>query len=177
MAKKREASKHSRAARRATSPGIDLDKSLKDIKPPSRSASRPSVLAVQTAGIHKKSKRGRKSQMSAKARRRHEKGIEMAEAVVERTGKKVERSLGRERTGKERRKAWDAVNKAAEAEEAAADDAGSGEEIDDGEKGWVTDEDMDAAPVVAGDLPAADAPSKSTQDAIPAADADGDEIL
>lgn len=115
--------------------------------------------------------------MSAKARRRHEKGIEMAEAVVERTGKKVERSLGRERTGKERRKAWDAVNKAAEAEEAAADDAGSGEEIDDGEKGWVTDEDMDAAPVVAGDLPAADAPSKSTQDAIPAADADGDEIL
>ncbi|KAH7318122.1 Alb1-domain-containing protein [Stachybotrys elegans] len=141
MAKKREPSKHSRAARRATSPGIDTDKSLKDFKPPSRNTARPSVLAVQqSAGIHKKARRGR--QMSAKAKRRHEKGIEMGEAILERTGKKLQRSLGRERLGKERRKAWDAINK--DVEEEVGDVEGDSDGVAAAEKDWETDEDMDA---------------------------------
>ncbi|KAH6892986.1 Alb1-domain-containing protein [Thelonectria olida] len=144
MAKKRGPSIHSRAARRATSPSIDTDKSLKDIKPPSRiSAARPSVLAVhQSAGVQKKAKRGRKSQMSAKARRRHEKGLEMAEAVIERTSLKVEKSLGRERVVKERSKTWEDVNKKA-GFAVLQDEGGQDEKQED--EGWETDEDMGGA--------------------------------
>ncbi|KAK7420199.1 hypothetical protein QQX98_002852 [Neonectria punicea] len=142
MAQKKGPSSNTRAARRATSPSIDTDKSLKDVKPPTRAAAsaRPSVLAVhQSAGVQKKSKNNRKSQMSARARRRHEKGLEMAEAILERTSRKVEKSVGRGRNVKERSKAWDAINKAAEveAQEKLA------EEGEDG--GAATDEEMDGA--------------------------------
>ncbi|KAM5344733.1 hypothetical protein ACJ41O_010595 [Fusarium nematophilum] len=147
MAKKKAPSIHSRAARRATAIDIDTDKSLKDVHPPPRSAPhRPSVLAAQhSAGVSKKAKRGRKSAMSAKARRRHEKGLEMAEAVQERTRSKVEKSLGRGRAVQQRSKAWDDINKAAAAEEedhAAQDDK---ERRRDAAAGWETDEDMDVA--------------------------------
>ena len=171
-----EPSKHSRAARRATSPGIDLDKSLKDLKPPARSsAPRPSVLAAhQSAGIHKKARRGR--QLSAKARRRHEKGIEMAEAVIERTGQKVKRSVGHQRVIKERSKAWDKVNKdvdevAVGAPGADEDDEGDAKGGDD--KAWETDEEMDGDADAAAskkDLPTTAAAPKTT-------DSDDDEIL
>lgn len=73
----------------------------------------------------------------------------MAEAVLERTMHKVEKSKGRGRSVQDRAKAWDLINKRAEEEEKAArgegdSDEGAGE--DDGKKddGWVTDEDMDA---------------------------------
>jgi hypothetical protein len=107
------ASIHSRAAKRASSPGIDLDKSHKDLKPPSTSkTSRPSVLAVhQGAGVSKKSKNGRKSVLSAKARKRQEKGLDRAEAFMDKKEKKVENSKGRARTVQERSKAWDDLNK------------------------------------------------------------------
>ncbi|KAI5461729.1 Alb1-domain-containing protein [Mariannaea sp. PMI_226] len=167
MAKKRGPSVHSRAARRATSPSIDTDKSLKDFRPPSRvSAARPSVLAVHSsAGVQKKSsQRGRKSQLSAKARRRHEKGLEMAEAVIERTRSKVEKSMGRGRVVKERSKTWEDINKKAtfallkdEADEDDEDDAKDGQ-------GWVTDDDMDGAGEKAPGVPA---PSAETS--VPAA--------
>ncbi|CAM1507833.1 Fc.00g046810.m01.CDS01 [Cosmosporella sp. VM-42] len=140
MAKNKRVSIHSRAARRATSPSIDTDKSLKDVVPPSRSAPhRPSVLAAQhSAGVSKKTKH-RKSHMSAKAKRRHEKGLEMAEAVIERTSVKYQKSLGRGRVVKERSKDWDAINKNAVVE----DKGGKGEVVEDG---WETDEEMDGAP-------------------------------
>ncbi|RSM05660.1 hypothetical protein CEP52_006133 [Fusarium oligoseptatum] len=105
MAKKRGPSIHSRAARRATSPSIDADKSLK----------RPQ----HSAGVSKKSKR--KTAMSAKARRRHEKGLEMAEAVIERTRSKVEKSKGRGRSIQLRSKAWEEINRVA-AEEGVEED-------------------------------------------------------
>lgn len=138
------ASIRSRAARRATSPSIDTDKSLKEIKPPSRTTqARPSVLAAQhAAGVSKKSKRGRKSEMSAKARRRHERGLEMAEAITERTSRKVEKSLGRGRNVKERSRAWEQINKVAEAEVEAQVEEKEGEEK---EGGWETDDDMAGA--------------------------------
>lgn len=106
-------SAHSRAARRASSPGIDTDKSLKEARPPAPSVNeRPAVLAVLNAGgVTKKArKHGRKAVLSSRARRRQEKSAERAEAVVERTAKKMERSKGQAKTLHMRRKAWDEVN-------------------------------------------------------------------
>ena len=103
----------------------------------------------------------------------------MAEAVIERTSKKVERSLGRGRTVKERAKNWDEVNKAAADQEIAADEAGardSGEggegegEGDGAENGWETDEDME--PAQDRTNPAATQPA-----GMPPRDGDDDEIL
>ncbi|KAK5994007.1 hypothetical protein PT974_07447 [Cladobotryum mycophilum] len=132
-------SKHSRAARRATSPSINTDKSLKNVSLPAREpTARPSVLAAHhSAGISKKSKRGRKSQLSAKARKRQEKGLEMAEAILGRTAKKVEKSIGRARSVQQRSKAWDAINK-------LAVEASEMERLvkEDEEEAW-TDEEMD----------------------------------
>lgn len=121
-------SKRSRAARRATSPSINTDKSLKAVQPPphSKPTDRPSVLAVQhAAGVQKRTSH-RKTHMSAKARRRREKGMEMAEAVMERTSNKVKRSFTRQRTVDSRRQAWDAINR---------DVNEDGEDEEDGEDG------------------------------------------
>ncbi|KAL8400582.1 hypothetical protein RB594_000832 [Gaeumannomyces avenae] len=108
-------SKHSRAARRATSPGIDTDKSLKNVKPPAEPVNqRPAVLAAQHgAGVGKKGKSGRKAVPSSRARRRHEKGMDRAEAVMDRTLSKIEKSKGQARTVQGRRKAWDDINTSA----------------------------------------------------------------
>ncbi|KAI1139048.1 Alb1-domain-containing protein [Hypoxylon sp. FL0543] len=108
--KKRAPSIHSRAARRATSPSIDTDKSLKNVQPPAESVDyRPSVLAIhQGAGVAKKTKKSRN--MNSKARRRHEKGQDRAAAVMERTEKKIAKSKGQARTIQTRRKTWDEVN-------------------------------------------------------------------
>ncbi|KAI1802270.1 Alb1-domain-containing protein [Daldinia bambusicola] len=111
ITKKRKApSVHSRAARRATSPSIDTDKSLKNVQPPAESVDyRPSVLAIhQGAGVSKKIKKGRN--MSSKARRRHEKGQDRAANIMERTEQKIAKSKGQARTIQSRRKAWDDIN-------------------------------------------------------------------
>ncbi|KAI9850264.1 MAG: hypothetical protein M1838_005947 [Thelocarpon superellum] len=101
--KKHKPAVHSRAARRATSPSIDVDKSLTSIKAPPESADhRPSVLALHHgAGVMKKTKRGRA--VSSKARKRQEKGLERAELVMDRMEKKVEKSVERARSVKARR--------------------------------------------------------------------------
>ncbi|KAM0231733.1 hypothetical protein ACHAPO_008313 [Fusarium lateritium] len=174
MAKKKAPSIHSRAARRATDIDINTDKSLKEVQPPPRDAPhRPSVLAAQhSAGISKKAKRGRKDKMSAKARQRHEKGLEMAAAVAERTQNKIEKSKGRGRNVQFRAKNWEEINKAAEEAERAAEEAEKAAEEESGDEeqpkksGIELDEEMDGAPV--------------TEDSAPApvqADEDGDEIL
>jgi hypothetical protein len=103
---------HSRAAKRASSPGIDLDKSIKDAKPPREPKERASVLAVhQGAGVTKKSKNGRKSVLSTKAKRRQEKGLDRAEAVMDKKETKIEKSRGKARTVQERAKNWDDLNR------------------------------------------------------------------
>jgi hypothetical protein len=104
---------HSRAAKRASSPSIDTDKSLKDVKPPAESLNfRPSILAIhQGAGVTKKQKHGRKSVLSSKAKRRQERGLDRAEAVMDKNEKKIEKSRGRARTVQERSKAWDELNR------------------------------------------------------------------
>jgi hypothetical protein len=128
---------HSRAAKRASSPSIDTDKSLKDVKPPAESLNfRPSILAIhQGAGVTKKSKNGRKSVLSSKAKRRQERGMDRAEAVMDKNEKKVEKSRGRARTVQERSKAWDELNRkmvAKKAREAA---------LALEKENWVDDED------------------------------------
>ncbi|KAG0648838.1 hypothetical protein D0Z07_4866 [Hyphodiscus hymeniophilus] len=112
---------HSRAAKRASSPSIDTDKSLKNVKPPTTPGrERPSVLAVhQGSGVSKKSKNGRRSVLSARAKRRQEKGMDMAEAIMDKKEKKIEKSKGRARTVQERAKAWEDLNKKILAKKAA----------------------------------------------------------
>ncbi|KAL8371822.1 hypothetical protein RB595_001562 [Gaeumannomyces hyphopodioides] len=190
MAKK-SPSKHSRAARRATSPSIDTDKSLKNVKPPAESVNqRPAVLAAQHgAGVSKKPKKsGRKAVPSSRARRRHEKGMDRAEAVMDRTLSKIEKSKGQARTVQGRRKAWEDINTStlaaaaddddeaakpkkktakqlqAEAEQALVDKFYSN---DDG------DEDMDGADSDGGETPPAPVPQPGST----AANDDDDEIL
>ncbi|KAI1633547.1 Alb1-domain-containing protein [Biscogniauxia mediterranea] len=109
--RKKAPSVRSRAVRRATSPSIDTDKSLKNVQPPPESVDhRPSILAIHHgAGVSKKSKKGRS--MSSKARRRYEKEQDRAVAIMERTQKKVAKSKGQARTIHSRAKAWDEINK------------------------------------------------------------------
>lgn len=104
---------HSRAARRATSPSIDTDKSLKNVRAPQESVDhRPTVLAAhRSGGVTKKSKAGRKVVMSSKARRRHEKSMDRAEAIMDRTAVKVQKSKGHARVIGSRKKTWEEINK------------------------------------------------------------------
>ncbi|GAB0138700.1 hypothetical protein EsDP_00006926 [Epichloe bromicola] len=165
MAKSRAPSKHSRAARRASAPSFDTDKSPKDVPERTRTSAsadvRPSVLDVRrSAGISKKVKPARKSRMSTKMRRRREKGLEMAEAVTERTGRKMQRSIVRAVSVQKRSRAWEDVNREAGEEEARVRGLGLGGRfgalVDDGDgdgdgdgvgedkdKEWETDGDED----------------------------------
>jgi hypothetical protein len=145
-----EVTVHSRAARRAASPSIDLDKSLKPTTRDSTSPSRPSqakphALAAQNAGIQKKQKKGN---MTRAQRIRHEKGLERAAAVMDKRQVKVVKSLGKQDNIKERAKQWEDVNgegkknkkkKTSSLEEADKDDAEAKS------MGWVDvdDENMD----------------------------------
>ncbi|KAH6850838.1 Alb1-domain-containing protein [Chaetomium sp. MPI-CAGE-AT-0009] len=106
---------HSRAARRATSPGIDTDKSLKQVRAPQESVDRrPAVLAAHHAGgVSKKAKSGRKAVLSTRARRRQERSMDRAEAIMDRTAVKVQKSKGHARVIHNRRKTWDEVNREA----------------------------------------------------------------
>ncbi|KAI1165253.1 Alb1-domain-containing protein [Nemania serpens] len=108
--KKKAPSLHSRAARRATSPGIDTDKSLKNVQPPPESVdNRPSILAIRHgAGVTKRQNKGRA--VSSRARKRHEKAQDRAAALIERTAKKVALSKDQSRTIQGRRKVWEEVN-------------------------------------------------------------------
>ncbi|KAF3358319.1 hypothetical protein HYQ45_009506 [Verticillium longisporum] len=180
-------SKHSRAARRETDVDIDTDKSLKNVKAPAESVdARPSVLQAQHgAGITKRSKAGRKAVLSTKARRRAEKGADRAEAIMDRTANKKEKSRGHSKVIQGRAKNWEDVNKksldevrralmaaendSADEDEHVRDAAAAGE--DEGDKEAETDEEMDAAPVVAGKETAAAAA------AAPASDELDEEIL
>lgn len=162
---------HSRAAKRASSPSIDTDKSLKNVKPPTESKShRPSILAVhQGAGVSKKSKNGRKSVLSAKAKRRQEKGLDRAEAVMDKKEKKVEKSRGRARTVQERAKAWDLLNKTILTGEERESEALEKEN-------WVDEADAEDD-VTVGDAPSLEDSAAAQSLPLPEPAEDEDEIL
>jgi hypothetical protein len=70
---------------------------------------RPNVLAARhNAGVSKKK---RKVVMSHKARRRHEKSMDRAEAIMDRTENKVKKSVGHFKVIKLRNRAWDEINR------------------------------------------------------------------
>ncbi|MCJ1224297.1 hypothetical protein MMC12_000942 [Toensbergia leucococca] len=101
---------HSRSAKRASSPSINLDKSLTSIKAPAESLDhRPSILLIHKgAGVTKRKAKGKP--LSRQQKRRHEKGVGRAEAVLDKTERKVQRSAVREKVVKERGVAWEEVN-------------------------------------------------------------------
>lgn len=67
----------------------------------------------QNAGVSKKTKRGRKSVLSTRARARQSKGLERAEAFVDRTAIKVQKSKHTANLGETRKKSWAEINAAA----------------------------------------------------------------
>jgi len=123
----------SRAARRATSPSLNVEKSLLNIPAPEDVDSIPltakekldkaiSEISMRApgqepgrgyAGVGKKSKRGTK--LTSKQRRRREKGTVMAERVASRFEKKVQESVGRSKVAVSRKGAWDELNSKIEA--------------------------------------------------------------
>ena len=94
---------HSRAARRAASPSVDVDKSLKSLpRAETTVIPRESVLHGRTnAGITKK--QAKLKPQSRAQRLRQQKGIERAEAVLDQMEKKFVKSIKRSKTVKERR--------------------------------------------------------------------------
>lgn len=149
-----EVTVHSRAARRAASPSIDLDKKLKTTTRDSASPSRPSqakphALAAQNAGIQKKNK---KSNMTRAQRMRHEKGLERAAAVLDKREVKVVKSIGKEKVVKERAKGWEDVNEEGKKKKKKTIVEEEAELAKRREREWVSDEEMDeTAPVDAGE--------------------------
>lgn len=152
-----------------------MDKSIKDLPLPKRNTDntfRPSVLAVhRSAGVQKKSKPVRKARMTSKMRRRHEKGLEMAEAVTEKTGKKIERSIGRYKNVQSRSRDWKDINKeAVEEEEEGVKGSRFGALMEDE---WVDEDDDDDVEDGDGFDPANPAASKVAD----GGDEEDDEIL
>ncbi|CAL3966437.1 hypothetical protein PZA11_003092 [Diplocarpon coronariae] len=149
--KKGVTSIHSRAAKRASSPSIDLDKSLKDLKPPQATKTKqPSILAIhQGAGISRKSKNGRKAVLSAKAKKRQEKVMDRAEAVINKKEIKIEKSKDRARIVQDRAKNWEDLNKKMleqkAREKAAALEKERETEREKDREGWEDDEEMEEA--------------------------------
>lgn len=93
----------SRAARRAVSPSLNLDRSLKNVKPPAESVDhRPSILSIHYgAGVTKKNKK--RADLSHKKRKRLEKGMARAEFAMDKLELKVAKSIGRGKTIKGRK--------------------------------------------------------------------------
>lgn len=163
----------SRAAKRASSPSIDTDKSLKNVKAPVETVYRPQVLSPhQGAGVSKK-KNGRKAQLSSKAKRRQEKGMDRAEAIMDRTSTKIEKSKYKGRNVQERAKNWEALNK--KAQEAVQAAMNKENEISEDED---TDEAQSQGEVEMGDTSAAPVASNAVQSiTLPAPVEDDEEIL
>ncbi|TAQ90646.1 hypothetical protein B7494_g1064 [Chlorociboria aeruginascens] len=170
--KKGRTSIHSRAAKRASSPSINTDKSLKDIQlPVEKKTNRPSVLAIhQGAGVTRKSKNGRKSVLSTKAKRRQEKGLDRAEAIMDKKEKKVEKSKGKARTVQERAKAWEELNKKVALKKA--------QQVALEKENWVDEDHEDDEVEMQDDVLApTDLPAETAAEPVPLPDEDEDEIL
>ncbi|GKZ70584.1 hypothetical protein AnigIFM50267_006238 [Aspergillus niger] len=111
MAKSRPQSKHSRAARRAASPSLDVDRSLTSLpRAEETTVQRDSILSERAnAGVSKKQSKG-KAKTRAQ-RLRQQKGVERAEAVMDQLEKKVTKSEVRAKSVKARRAEWEDLNR------------------------------------------------------------------
>ncbi|KAF5855512.1 hypothetical protein ETB97_009089 [Aspergillus alliaceus] len=111
MAKARVQSKHSRAARRAASPSLDVDKSLTSLpRAKQTEIQRETILSDRAnAGVIKK--QSKPKAMTRAQRLRQQKGIERAENILGQLDKKVEKSVGRAKIVKSRRGDWEDLNR------------------------------------------------------------------
>ncbi|EXJ78868.1 hypothetical protein A1O1_09270 [Capronia coronata CBS 617.96] len=100
------ANPRSRASKRATSPSVDLDRSLRDAP---RASDATPVLSARSNGRVTKSKPKQK-QLSRGQKKRHEKGLARAEAVQDRLAKKLNDASGKLKKIRERKGMWDEVN-------------------------------------------------------------------
>ena len=144
-----EAAPHSRAARRAASPSIDLPKDLKTKTRDSHSPSRPSeakhhVLSAQNAGISKK----KGGNLKRSQRMRAQKAMERAADDMDKWELKKAKSIQKAATIKDRAKMWDDINgesKSKKNKSAFAALAEDGGEEGKTERQWGGDEEMDEA--------------------------------
>ncbi|KAF2425714.1 hypothetical protein EJ08DRAFT_700259 [Tothia fuscella] len=146
-AKKKDISIHSRAARRAASPSLNTDKSLKSAIPP---ASNPHVhIFANSAGIRKKKAKS----LTRQQRLEREKRLERADIVNARMETRVEKSVGKLKIVKDRKKEWDKLNERLTNEDGKGGGAPKLKEGD--EEMWEDvaeeDEDHEDADVSAGD--------------------------
>ncbi|KAL2838828.1 Alb1-domain-containing protein [Aspergillus pseudoustus] len=113
MAKAKPQSKHSRAARRAASPSLDLDKSLTSLPRAEKTElHRESILSDRAnAGISKKQSKPKAK--SRAQRQRQQKGIERAEAIMDQHEIKLAKSNSRAKAVKNRRADWSDLNEKA----------------------------------------------------------------
>ncbi|KKK27328.1 hypothetical protein ARAM_000434, partial [Aspergillus rambellii] len=104
-------SKHSRAARRAASPSLDVDKSLTSLPRAEKTpVQRESILADRAnAGISKKQSKPKPKSRVQKLRQ--QKGIQRAEAVFDQMENKVTKSANRAKAVKSRRADWEDLNR------------------------------------------------------------------
>lgn len=128
----------------------------------------------------KKTKRGRKAVLSTRARKRHERGLERAEEIVDRTSNKVLKSKKSAANIAGRRRGWDEINAQAGAAgsnkfaglaDGGDDDDEDVEELDD--EMWEADK---GTPVVASAPPKSMAGSRHAPPPPPPGD-DDEEIL
>ncbi|KAF2806526.1 uncharacterized protein BDZ99DRAFT_501340 [Mytilinidion resinicola] len=146
--KKQQPALHSRAARRAASPSLNLDKSIKTMPRPSspvpkssRGTAKPHVLAAVSTGI---SKRSKSKPVKRQQRLRQARGMERAADFMEKMEVKVQKSMGRTKTVKERRKPWEELNGGIVPKK----DQNPFDLLEEDENdGWVSDEEMVQVPV------------------------------
>lgn len=176
---------HSRAARRAASPSIDLDKSAKptnttrDSASPSRpSTINPHALAAKDAGIQKKQKKGT---MTRAQRLRQQKNLERAADNMDKLELKRIKSLGNEKKVKERAKGWEDVNGVSVKKNKKGDTLEADTEANRKEREWVSDEEMDGndlmAPDGAGEVKGEGKPAEVVVPATIPLPAEEDELL
>jgi hypothetical protein len=142
-----EVAPHSRAARRAASPSINLPKDLKTKTRDSHSPSRPSeakhhVLSAQNAGISKP----KKSNLKRAQRARAQKAMERAADDMDKWELKKAKSIERAASIKERAKLWDEINgESKSAKKSAFAMLAEHNETEESNKDrdWVSDNDMD----------------------------------
>lgn len=83
--------------------------------------------------------------MSSKARKRHEKGMERAEVVMDRTAVKVQKSKGQAKKNQAVKKTWDEINAEMRTTASLRNGTGAQEDQrsdDDDDESQVTDEEM-----------------------------------
>ncbi|KAL1302338.1 hypothetical protein AAFC00_002745 [Neodothiora populina] len=102
-------SSHSRAARRAASPSLDVDKSITSLKAPVDAVDyNPKSSGVHDGGISKKKNT---KHMTRAQRLRHEKGLNRADQVIDILEQKRMKSGAREKRTKDRAGDWEELNK------------------------------------------------------------------